>query len=207
MAFMNTTEAASSGGARALTRRAVRAQVSAMALDLFREHGYEATTVEDICAVAGISRSTFFRYFPTKEDVVVEDGYDPMILAAFEAAGPSERPLTRLRTAVREVLSVIGDEEAQILERTQLIFAVPALRARTLQNMLSTMDLLAETLARASGLPADDRRVRIFTGAIVGAWVAVLVRWAEGDGQERLAEILDEALAILEDGLDTPLAG
>jgi len=194
-------------GLRERKKAKTRAAIQTHALRLIAEQGYEATTVEQIAEAAEISPSTFFRYFPTKEDVVVEDGYDPMIFAAFEAAGPSDRPLTRLRTAVREVLSVIGDEEAQILERTQLIFAVPALRARTMQNMLSTIDLLAETLARASGLPADDRRVRIFTGAIVGAWVAVLVRWAEGDGQERLAEILDEALAILEDGLDTPLAG
>jgi len=194
-------------GLRERKKAKTRAAIQTQALRLIAEQGYEATTVEQIAEAAEISPSTFFRYFPTKEDVVVEDGYDPMILAAFEAAGPAERPLTRLRTAVREVLSVIGDEEAQILERTQLIFAVPALRARTLQNMLTTMDILAETLARASGLPADDRRVRIFTGAIVGAWISVLVGWAEGNGEERLAEILDEALAALEDGLDRPLSG
>jgi AcrR family transcriptional regulator len=194
-------------GLRERKKAKTRAAIQTHALRLIAEQGYEATTVEQIAEAAEISPSTFFRYFPTKEDVVVEDGYDPMILAAFEAAGTAERPLTRLRAAVREVLSMIGDEEAQILERTQLIFAVPALRARTLQNMLSTMDLLAGTLARASGLPADDRRVRIFTGAIVGAWMVVLVRWAEGNGEERLAEILDEALATLEDGLDRPLAG
>src|SRR4051794_21550685 len=60
-------------GARELARRAMRAQVSEMALDLFLDQGYEQTTIDDICAVAGISRSTFFRYFPSKEDVFASD--------------------------------------------------------------------------------------------------------------------------------------
>ncbi|MGW7594849.1 TetR/AcrR family transcriptional regulator, partial [Streptomyces rubiginosohelvolus] len=58
-------------GARELARRALKAQVREMALDLFLENGYEQTTIDDICAVAGISRSTFFRSFPSKEDVFV----------------------------------------------------------------------------------------------------------------------------------------
>jgi hypothetical protein len=71
--------------------------------------------------------------------------------------------------------------------------------------MLSTIDLLAEALSRDSELPATDRRVRIFTGAVVGAWMAVLLRWAESDGGEPLADVLDEALATLEQGLDKPM--
>jgi AcrR family transcriptional regulator len=194
-------------GLRERKKARTRAAIQAHALRLFAEQGYEATTIEQIAEAAEISPSTYFRYFRTKEDVVVEDDYDPMILAAFEAAGPADRPLTRLRVAVREMLAMIDDEQPQILERTQLIFAVPALRARTLQNMLTTMDVFAEALARDSGLPASDRRVRVFTGAVVGAWMAVLVRWAETDGEERLSQMIDDALATLEEGLDRPLTG
>jgi AcrR family transcriptional regulator len=194
-------------GLRERKKARTRAAIQAHALRLFAEQGYEATTIEQIAEAAEISPSTYFRYFRTKEDVVVEDDYDPMILAAFEAAGPADRPLTRLRVAVREMLAMIDDEQPQILERTQLIFAVPALRARTLQNMLTTMDVFAEALARDSGLPAADRRVRVFTGAVVGAWMAVLVRWAETDGEERLSQMIDDALATLEEGLDRPLTG
>lgn len=194
-------------GLRERKKARTRAAIQAHALRLFAEQGYEATTIEQIAEAAEISPSTYFRYFRTKEDVVVEDDYDPMILAAFQAAGPADRPLTRLRAAVREMLALIDDEQPQILERTQLIFAVPALRARTLQNMLTTMDVFAEALARDSGLPAADRRVRVFTGAVVGAWMAVLVRWAETDGEERLSQMIDDALATLEEGLDKPLTG
>jgi AcrR family transcriptional regulator len=193
-------------GLRERKKAKTRAAIQTHALRLFAEQGYEATTIEQIAEAAEISPSTFFRYFPTKEDVVVEDDYDPLILAAFESAGTVEHPLTMLRAAVREVLAVIdAEEERKILERTRLIFAVPALRARSLQNMLSTIDLLAEALSRDSELPATDRRVRIFTGAVVGAWMAVLLRWAESDGGEPLADVLDEALATLEQGLDKPM--
>jgi AcrR family transcriptional regulator len=194
-------------GLRERKKAKTRAAIQTHALRLFAAQGYEATTIEQIAEAAEISPSTFFRYFPTKEDVVVEDDYDPLIIAAFQAAGTAERPLARLRAAVREVLATIGDDEQrEILERTRLIFAVPALRARSMQNMLSTMDLLAEALSRDAGLPAADRRVRIFTGAILGAWMSVLIRWAAADGEERLADVLDEAMATLEEGLDGPLA-
>jgi AcrR family transcriptional regulator len=188
-------------GLRERKKAKTRAAIQTHALRLFAEQGYEATTIEQIAEAAEISPSTFFRYFPTKEDVVVEDDYDPLILAAFESAGTAEHPLTMLRAAA----VIDAEEERKILERTRLIFAVPALRARSLQNMLSTIDLLAEALSRDSELPATDRRVRIFTGAVVGAWMAVLLRWAESDGGEPLADVLDEALATLEQGLDKPM--
>jgi AcrR family transcriptional regulator len=74
-------------GARELARRAVKAQVSEMALDLFLENGYEQTTIDDICAVAGISRSTFFRYFPSKEDLFMSTTATAGEELLFEASG------------------------------------------------------------------------------------------------------------------------
>jgi hypothetical protein len=129
---------------------------------------------------------------------------------AFGSAGASDRPLTSLRAGVRAMLDTFdADEERKILERTRLIFTNPALRARSLQNMLTTMDVLAEALARDTGLPPTDPRVRVFTGAVVGAWIGMLVQWAEtgGDEGQRLGPALDGALAALADGLDRPLAG
>ncbi len=69
---------------KARTRAALREH----ALRLFREQGYPATTVEQIAAAAEVSPSTFFRYFPTKEDVVMQDDMDTRLFAAFERQPP-----------------------------------------------------------------------------------------------------------------------
>jgi AcrR family transcriptional regulator len=193
-------------GLRERKKARTRAAIQTHALRLIAEQGYEATTIEQIAEAAEISPSTFFRYFPTKEDVVVEDDYDPLLVAAFGSAGSSDRPVSSLRSGVREILEAFdAEEEEKILERTRLIFAVPALRARSLQNMLTTMDVLAEALARDTGLPPSHHQVRIFTGAVVGAWIGVLAGWAEAGGEHRLVTVLDDALATLAEGLDRPL--
>ena len=83
---------------KARTRAAIREH----ALRLFREHGYDATTVEQIAAAAEVSPSTFFRYFPTKEDVVLQDGFDDRMFEAFDRQPPSLTPIAALRVAMRE---------------------------------------------------------------------------------------------------------
>ena len=66
-------------------KAATRDRIRACALRLFREQGYDATTVEQIAAAAGVSHMTFFRYFPAKEDVALSDSYDPLIAGRLEA--------------------------------------------------------------------------------------------------------------------------
>src|SRR6201996_4317615 len=88
-------------------KNATRDRIRASALRLFREQGYDATTVEQIAAAAGVSHMTFFRYFPTKEDVALADGYDPLIaglLAQPRAEGPPPR---RIRTVMVDGLRQI----------------------------------------------------------------------------------------------------
>src|SRR6185436_9124546 len=118
------------------------------ALRLIAQQGYDATTVEQIAAAAEISPSTFFRYFPTKEDVVTQDAYDPMIVAALEAAPAGVGPITALRQAMRTVYREIGeDERRRAYERTKLIMSVPSLRSSTLDTSTETPTLLAEAFA------------------------------------------------------------
>src|SRR3954449_11756401 len=69
------------------------------ALRLFAQQGYEATTVEQIAAAAEISPSTFFRYFPSKEDLVIQDQYDDMMIAVIARAKPGTHPIAMIRQA------------------------------------------------------------------------------------------------------------
>src|SRR5919198_3405569 len=88
-------------GLRERKKARTRAAIREHALRLFREQGYEATTVEQIAEAAEVSPSTFFRYFPTKEDVVMVDDIDPMMVAAFNAEPPDTPPLRALRNAFK----------------------------------------------------------------------------------------------------------
>ena len=76
-------------GLRERKKARTRATIQACALRLFREQGYDATTIEQIIEAADVSETTFFRYFPTKEDVALDEGYDPMLIEAFQAQPPS----------------------------------------------------------------------------------------------------------------------
>src|SRR5262245_12100913 len=99
---------------RARKKAATKQSIQEHALRLFVEKGYDATTVDEIAAAAGVSHMTFFRYFPRKEDVVEYDEYDPL-LEDLVAARPSEEPpLVALHRAIREGLEQIlpTDREA-----------------------------------------------------------------------------------------------
>src|SRR5262249_43645421 len=122
-------------GLRERKKAKTRAAIQQQALRLFREQGYEATTVEQIAEAAEVSPSTYFRYFPTKEDVVLWDDLDPLLIAAFEAQPGELRPIQALRGAVRQVFADLpAGEMEQQWERSQLILAVPELRMRMLDQ-------------------------------------------------------------------------
>lgn len=181
---------------KARTRRTIQEQ----ALRLFAEQGYDATTVEQIAEAAEVSPSTFFRYFPTKEAVVLQDDYDALLRTAL-AEQPADAPLgVVLRGTFRDAFARIPREEQdEILTRARLQISIPALRARTLDNLLGTVDALSESLALRYGREPSDPMVRTLCGAVAGALVPTLLAWVEQDGRRPLSEMVDEALAHLSD--------
>lgn len=189
-------------GLRELKKRRTRASIQEHALRLFTEQGYDNTTVEQIAAAAEISPATFFRYFKTKEDVVIEDDYDPLMVAALDAAPADLPPLRALRHALTEAFGQIpAAEKRQILERSKLIMSVPALRARSLDNIVATIDIMAPPLARRLNVPDAHLAARTLAGAVIGVTLAVVLQWVEADGKLDLAELMDEALRALEKGI------
>src|SRR5262249_38838167 len=112
-------------GLRERKKARTRAAIQRHAFRLFREHGYERTSVSQIAEAAEVSESTFFRYFPTKEDVVLWDAYDPRIIEAFRAQPAELSPVAALRAAFRDVLGQLSEaEQADQRERMELMLSV-----------------------------------------------------------------------------------
>jgi len=188
-------------GLRERKKAKTRAAIQRHALQLFREQGYEATTVEQIAEAAEVSPSTFFRYFRTKEDVALYDDLDPLFIAAFEAQPAELSPVQAMRRAWRQVFtSVPTVETEQQWERGRLILAVPELRMRMLDQVAEAVQLFAELVARRVGRRADEFAVRTYAGAMIGAVLSAILTGMD-DPQADFMELVDASLAYLEDGL------
>jgi AcrR family transcriptional regulator len=188
-------------GLRERKKAKTRAAIRDHAMRLFEEQGYAATTVDQIAEAAEVSQSTFFRYFPTKEDVILTDDYDPLIVEAIKAQPPGISPVRALVNGMRTVFYNLSPEEWESERRRQAIYQlVPELRARVMNQTVSAIDMLAAALADHDGKPHDDVTYRVIAGAIVGVILAVAPlggRDGEGFQPSDFAEV-EEALEILE---------
>jgi AcrR family transcriptional regulator len=193
-------------GLRERKKARTRAAIRAHAMRLFREQGYAATTVDQIAEAAEVSQSTFFRYFPTKEDVVLTDDYDPLIVAAVRAQPPEVSPIAAIRNGIHEVYETITDEDwERERERQRIMQDAPELRARAMQQILDVIRLIGEAVADRAGLPADDFTARVLSGAVLGAALSALPGGVTGLYDRVDLVHVDRALDLLEAGL--PLDG
>lgn len=190
-------------GLRERKKAKTRAEIQRQALRLFRERGYGETTVTQIAEAAEVSESTFFRYFPTKEDVVLWDELDPLVFEAFGAQPPELGPIRALRESIRGVLDrATAAEKADLRERLELLLSVPPLRAMLLDGLHGPMRLLAEAVAERTGGRPDDPSVRAIAGAVMGVGLSAMFA-ASDDPEADLVSLIDEGLAQLEAGLPT----
>jgi AcrR family transcriptional regulator len=196
---------ASPDGLRERKKARTRASIREHALRLFREEGYQRTTVEKIAEAAEVSPSTFFRYFPTKEDVVLQDDMDVRMIEALEQQPPSLGPVAAVRAAARQMFTSYTAADLDVLrETTALTMTVPEIRARALDEFARTIRAVAEALAKRAGRPPDDLAVRTAAGAIVGVIMSITLPWEDWPGQVTIPDTfqtIDEALALLEAGL------
>ena len=200
-------------GLRERKKARTRASLREHALRLFRAQGYQATTVEQIAAAAEVSPSTFFRYFPTKEDVVLQDDMDTRLVEAFARQPPDLAPIPAIRAGLREAWRSFTPEEWELIrEGGRLGMEVPEIRARTMNEFSRIITVVADALAKRVGRSPDDLRVRVLAGAVMGVMMTVFLpeHLAAEAGAEIVtdslfgpesAQRLDEALALLEEGL------
>ncbi|KOV75799.1 TetR family transcriptional regulator [Streptomyces sp. NRRL WC-3723] len=182
------------------TREAIRAATYA----LIEEQGYDATTIDQIADRAEVSPSTVFRYFPTKEDIVLTDEYDPLMLEELRARPAGESWTDSVRHVMHRAIDAMMAEDPDVVRvRAHLAVQVPAVRSRMAESMSETGRLLRVALAERSGLAADSLEVRVYATALVGGLMEANLCWAENGFQEDLRDMLDRALDVLEHGLPT----
>ena len=185
-----------------------RAELEEAALGLFARHGFDRVTVDDIAAASGVSRRTFFRYFDSKEDVLLAD--QPRRLAeareAFVARPADEPLLTSVRHALLRVADSYESDRQVMLAKVRIIASTPSVLARSLERQVAWESTVAELVADRLGVDAGTSLIARVVGASAIAAIRVAVRlWAEGSGAADLHELTAEALDLLAAGLH-PLA-
>lgn len=165
------------------------------ALRLFTERGYDDVTVQEIARAAGVSHMTFFRHFPTKESVVLDDPYDPVLGDAVARTSTDLPALERVTVAVLEAWEGLDEpDDEQTRARIALAASHSSLRAGVWENTQRTQDVIVEALM---GTGVHHLEARVAAGAVNGALTAALFDWAENDDAGSLADCIRSALQLL----------
>ncbi|CAN5457363.1 TetR family transcriptional regulator [soil metagenome] len=182
------------------TRALVHAQVLDVAVSMFLADGFEATTVESIVAAAGISRRSFFRYFGTKEDIILggleEQG--TLLVEALIARPADEDPWVALERAAGTLPSAAYSHDRAFAIAT-LVATTPSLRARHAQKHAEWQRALVPALQHRMGMATDPPSIE--ATAIVSTVLACLDAatdiWVENGGRGDLAELYRQAIAAV----------
>ncbi|WP_442809601.1 TetR family transcriptional regulator [Streptomyces sp. SR27] len=189
-------------------RQLVATELTEAALQLLALKGFDAVTVDEIATTAGVSKRTFFRYFASKEDVVVQflAGMGADMRAGLAARPAGERPSEALLHAVSVPLTACGDHAERALPVVRLILRTPALLARLLEHQARWREELTAELGERLGRdPRTDLRPRLAAGMALAAFDAVLHRWSDGEEAESTEDpgaLIAEAFAVLAPALD-----
>jgi AcrR family transcriptional regulator len=189
---------------RERTRRLAQAELSTVAQDLFVEQGYEDTTVEQIAAAAGMSKRTFFRYFPSKDDLVIGK-YDLFADRMAEAldARPTEEPVWEsLRRVFDITLDYVQDDQQRARNEAmdEIVRSTPQLYARYLEKMQRVQELLIgriTTRLTDQGHVATDPKPAAIVGAAFACMQAARQAWFASDKTEPFSSYVDNAMATL----------
>ncbi|MGW0841251.1 TetR family transcriptional regulator [Streptomyces sp. NPDC002787] len=189
-------------GLRERMRATVQAEVVEVAHRLFTEQGFDRTTVDQIAGEVGLSRASLFRYFGTKEDIVLgrleESGRQ--IAEALAARPDDERPWEALRRAFDVLTQMNAAAPEQSLSYLRMLQETPSLRARHYEKQLSWQELLLPEIARRLGVSPDrpeDTRPSALAAAALACLDVAATGWVACEGTVPLAVLLDRAMGAL----------
>jgi AcrR family transcriptional regulator len=191
------------------TTRTVRARrLEAVALELFAMRGFDAVTVDDLAAAGGVGRRTFFRYFPTKLDVVLGELDDALaaLVATLRTVPAGFDPVTACREAFLQVNAYADDDVPALRRRLRLIETVPEVSARAGVRYAAWERAVAADPATRWGCSAEELRPQVFARVVVAAMRGVFTTWLDAPGGDgaRLRALVGEAFDDLGRGFAGP---
>lgn len=186
-------------------KRQTRSALLSEAHQLFAAQGYEATTIEEICDAAGISKRTFFRYFPSKEDLVFPNHEERLArFLAFLERAPDDLPaFDTLRLATEIFARDYMENRGHFIAQQRIIETSPALMAREHQIDVAWEAVMATWFARKLGRgeePSVPLSAKVIAGAAIGVIRATMRHWTSRGGEDDLAELGMSAIEKLERG-------
>jgi AcrR family transcriptional regulator len=177
-------------------------RIQEVALDLFDEHGFDDVTIEQIAEVAEVSPSSVYRYFGTKEQVVLWDEVDVRLFEAVEAELVTHPPVEAMRRAVSSVITQYFDRPDDLARRkTRYALEEPAVRGAFREQIDEFTQQVAEALGRASGQPAGDLETQVIATSLIWAMMAAVRHWHAHGYRAPIGAELERALTIVQRGL------
>ncbi|MEM9611645.1 MAG: TetR family transcriptional regulator [Actinomycetota bacterium] len=175
---------------RERNRRNTLAVTQRTAVEMFTADGFDEVKVIDIAAAVGMAPSTLYRYFPTKEAIVLWDEHADAYAPALEAALVENDPFAALREAFITGLAGIYDADTEFqLQRVTLMYRVPAIHAAAVEadiaDRLSLADLVEQHLT-----PADRAAAELLAGAALLATDWAFNQWQRSEAATPVAELV-----------------
>ncbi|WP_253857833.1 TetR/AcrR family transcriptional regulator [Prauserella alba] len=200
-------------GLRERKKRKAMRHIQDTALQLFAVHGFRSVTIERVADEAEVSPSTVYRYFGTKEQLVLYDESDPELLRRFDHLLVEHSPIEALRRVLGELADFLpagsptngapsGGEPFGVdsLLRTRIHFLLtePSVRKALGAEVDQVEALLRDILAIHTGLGIDSLRLRVFVSALVHALIALIEYWHDTDYREPFEDLVEETFTMLD---------
>lgn len=180
-------------GLRARKRRETQQRITQAGIGLFIQKGYEATTLDEIAAAAGISRRSFFHHFTSKDEILLslQASVGDMIVAALRAAPPDLAPIDAARAAMVQVCAQLPADDMIVIDR--LMRSNAAVQARKQASYVQQETALFAALRDRWPAPDRETGLRLIATLAIGAMRLAVDRFSQEAGRRSLATLLDEA--------------
>lgn len=191
----------------------MKAEIAQVAIELFLAEGFDQTTVDQVARAAGLSRATFFRYFSTKEDVVLEQAVDfGLHLRDALVRRPDDEPVwAAIRKALGPVVELQTEHQDLAVRVAQMMLDAPTIRARHHEKVIAWQDLLVPEVARrlrvgtGAAIRPNDPRPAALVACALSCLDAALHAWASAPDDADLADLLDAAMGAISSGGRPPV--
>jgi len=185
-------------GLRELKKQRTYEELQRVALALFAARGFDQVTIEDICADAEVSKTTFYRYFDSKEDVLLGSMHEKLteMGAALAQRPASESAIVAVRNAFLEVAAEYQSQRVQKLAVNRIVRTTPSLAARNLEQQTAWEDLLREFFVERDGAPAPALSHCVLAANVVASLRTAMEYWLNAGADSDLPTVVDEALRL-----------